>query len=204
MSGTPACGWCAVAALSALFCSCSLKYGMNVQDESSVPEFIFTSAGFDRYEDNSRTLHLEADRLEQYKDGRTMYAEGVEFRMFDKDGALTTEGRCGMLGSDTDEEKYVLYDAIEIRNEKDDLTVSADSLKWNGKSEQLTSGRNDMVSIKKGGTTIYGSGFSASGVSKRFAFTGVVTGEVETDAGKDEAAAESGGNSSAAGGNDAE
>ena len=77
--------------------------------------------------------------------------------------------------------KYVLYDDIEINSKKDDMTVTADNLKWNGKSEQLTSGRNDIVSIKKGGTFIQGSGFSASGVSKKFTFTGVITGSTDTE-----------------------
>ena len=35
--------------------------------------------------------------------------------------------------------------------------------------------------MKKNGTVVRGSGFSASGVSNRFVFTGAVSGTVETD-----------------------
>ena len=53
-------------------------------------------------------------------------------------------------------------------------------LKWNGKTEQLTGGRKDTVRVEKDGTVLYGTGFSASGVSKTFSFAGTVSGEIET------------------------
>ena len=71
-----------------------------------------------------------------------------------------------------------LVTSIENR-EVENIKISADSLRWNGKSEQLTSGRNDMVKIEQNDTVMYGSGFSASGVSKKYAFTGVVSGEIK-------------------------
>ena len=160
---------------------CSLKYGVNYQDESNVPEFIFQDAEYKRYEDNKLTMSLEAGRLEQYSDGKSMYAKDVSFKVLDKEGQITTEGSCDLLASNSKEESYVLYDNIEINNIKEDMKVTADTLRWNGKSEQLTSSRNDMVSIKKGNTVMHGSGFSASGVSKQFTFNGVVTGEYQSE-----------------------
>ena len=53
-------------------------------------------------------------------------------------------------------------------------------LKWNGKTEQLTGGRKDTARLEKEGTVIYGTGFSASGISKKFNFSGTVSGEIET------------------------
>lgn len=161
--------------------SCSLKYGMATSDESSIPEFTFTDVKFDRYENGKKSINLSAEKLEQYKDGKSVYAQGMEFQIINDEGEITTQGKCSLLSADTDEEKYILYDDIIIKNIKDDMTVTADSLKWNGKSEQLTSGRNDNVSIIKGNTIIQGSGFSASGVSKKFSFTGAVSGQTETD-----------------------
>lgn len=159
-----------------LFVSCSLKYGTTYQDESNVPEFVFTDAVFSCYEDNVETMQLSASRLEQYGDGKSMYAKDVEFKVMDKEGNLKTSGACELLSSNSEEEQYVLYDNIEINNVQDDMNVTADSLRWNGKTEQLTSSRNDMVTLKKGNTVLQGSGFSASGVSKKYSFTGVVTG----------------------------
>lgn len=173
--------------LSAVFLSsCSLRYGMNVQDENNVPEFVFSGVGFSRYEDGEKTISLSAEKLEQYKDGKSIYAKNLDFSVYDEAGDVTNSGKCGYLAADTDAENYALYDEIEIRNEKDDLTVQAESLKWNGRSEQLTSGRNAAVVLKKGETVIQGSGFSASGVSKRFSFTGNVSGDAENVSDKSE------------------
>ena len=163
------------------FTACSLKYGVNYQDESNVPEFVFTDAKYTRYEDKKKSMSLSASRLEQYSDGSSMYAKDVEFQVLDSDGEITTRGECSLLSSNSKEELYVLYDNIKIENKKDDMTVEADSLKWNSKTEQLSSSRNDMVSIKKGKTVMMGSGFSASGVSKMFSFNGVVTGQYDSD-----------------------
>ncbi|MCI6317856.1 MAG: LPS export ABC transporter periplasmic protein LptC [Treponema sp.] len=162
-----------------IFLGCSLKYSQSYQDESNVPEFIFTDAVYTKYEDDAKKLSLSAGVLEQYKEGNSMYARDVSFQLLKKTGEIETEGSCKLLSANSDEEKYTLYDDIKIKNFDENLEVTAGSIRWNGKSEQLTSSRNDMVTIKKGDTTMQGSGFSASAISKKFAFTGVITGEFE-------------------------
>lgn len=162
-----------------IFLGCSLKYSQSYQDESNVPEFIFTDAVYTKYEDDAKKLSLSAGVLEQYKEGNSMYARDVSFQLLKKTGEIETKGSCKLLSANSDEEKYTLYDDIKIKNFDENLEVTAGSIRWNGKSEQLTSSRNDMVTIKKGDTTMQGSGFSASAISKKFAFTGVITGEFE-------------------------
>ena len=159
--------------------SCSLKYGMTVYDESNIPEFIFEEATYTRYENNSAKMIMTAEKLEQYRSGSIMYGKNIEFKTLDNNSDIETEGKCGLLSVDNNAEQYTLYDDIEIENKKENLKISADSLRWNGKTEQLTSGRNDMVKIEQNNTVMYGSGFSASGISKKYAFTGVVSGEIK-------------------------
>ena len=168
-----------------LFCltvtGCSLKYSEDVRSaEDSVPEFVFSDADFSRYEDSKNTLSMHAKRLEQYKGGNRTYADNIQFKTRDKDGNVDTEGACGLLASDSSQKEYSLYDGIKIYNHSRNVQIDADQLRWNGKNEQLTSGRNDTITIKKEGTTIRGSGFSASGVSNEFVFTGAVSGTVDT------------------------
>lgn len=160
---------------------CSLRYNSSFQDEANVPEFIFTDATFTKYEDSTKKLSLSAETLEQYSEGNSMYAKGVSFKLLNKEGEIETEGSCNLLAANSDAEKYTLFDDIKVKNIKEDFEVSADTLRWNGKSEQLTSSRNDMVSIKKGDTYMIGSGFSASAVSKKFSFTGIISGEFTKD-----------------------
>lgn len=160
---------------------CSLRYNSSFQDEANVPEFIFTDATFTKYEDSTKKLSLSAETLEQYSEGNSMYAKEVSFKLLNKEGEIETEGSCNLLAANSDAEKYTLFDDIKVKNIKEDFEVSADTLRWNGKSEQLTSSRNDMVSIKKGDTYMIGSGFSASAVSKKFSFTGIISGEFTKD-----------------------
>jgi LPS export ABC transporter protein LptC len=168
--------------LGPLAAGCSLKYSDDVRNtEDSVPEFVFSDADFVRYENRRTTVSMHAQKLEQYKGGNKTYAENIHFTMHDKDGATDTEGSCGLLASDSQTQKYSLYNGIQIFNRSRNVRISADQLRWNGKNEQLTSSRNDTITIVKSGTTIRGSGFSASGVSNEFSFMGAVSGTVDTD-----------------------
>lgn len=132
-----------------------------------------------RYEDNKVTLEMSAEILEQYKNSDESFAQKVEFFSYDDDGTLSTEGSCGLLMTDTKKEIYELYDDIKLFNHSEETNFYANVLKWNAKTEQLTSGRGDMVQIEKDDAVIRGTGFSASGISKDFSFRGTVTGDID-------------------------
>ena len=166
-------------AIFLIFSSCSLKYDQGHNVESTVPEFSFSDVVFSRYEDKKIAMKMEAGQLEQYKDGASTFGKDVSFAVYE-DGEIVTEGVCSYLGMDTKKEVYELFENIRIHNKKQNLEVTGKKFRWNGKNEQLTSGRNDMVKIEKDGMTIHGSGFSASGVSSSFSFNSIVTGTIET------------------------
>ena len=161
--------------------SCSLKYQESVAVEDRVPELIFEESHMTRYEDNKPTFEMSAELMEQYKDNKESYGKNISFTSRNKDGDVTTEGSCGVLYIDNDNKVYELYDNIELDNHEENMKFYADVLRWNEKTEQLTSGRGNMVKVEKDDTIIRGSGFSASGVSKEFSFRGNVTGNIETD-----------------------
>lgn len=167
-----------------IFPSCSLKYDTMTQNEDFAPEFMFSNARYTTIEDAKETSILKADILERYKGGKSIYGKDISFELYDKEGKIESSGKCGLLSSNSDTEIYILYDDISIKNEKDNVTIEANILKWNGKNEQLTSNRNDLITIKKDNTLIQGTGFSASGISKIFSFTGVVSGTAETNEGQ--------------------
>lgn len=159
--------------------SCSLNYGTEKNSEETVPEFSFTGAVFNRYEDNKISIQLEAEKLEQYKADGSSYAQAAKFKTYKEDGSLDTEGTCSLLASLTNEEKYSLFDNISINVYSEDLNIAASSLQFNGKTEQLSSSRNQKVTIRRKGTSITGTGFSASGVSHKFNFENQVSGSVQ-------------------------
>lgn len=161
-----------------LCCSCSLKYAQTPNVEDEIPEFVFEGTKMTSYEKSAKKTEIQAEVLEQYKNSSQSYAKGIEFSAYDDDGKISSEGSCGYLFADTKKEIYQLYENINVYNHSDNTKFSSDALKWNGKSEQLTSGKSDSVKIEKDNTVIVGSGFSASGVSKTYKFTGAVSGTI--------------------------
>ena len=170
---------CALSVLIFLSVSCTLKYGENVNAEETNPEFVFNHARLVRYEKGSETVVVNADNIEQYKDSDITYSKNVTFTTYDDDHKVETEGYCGLLYADNENELYELYDGIKLYNRSQNTNFFANMLKWNGKTEQLTGARRDTAKIEKDGTVIYGTGFSASGVSKTYSFAGTVSGQIE-------------------------
>ena len=159
---------------------CSLNYDQQVNSESSVPEFIFSKATFNRYENDALTMELEALQLEQYKNDGPSYAENVKFKTWNNDRTVDTEGSCGLLSANTQTKIYTLFTDIIIKNNTQKVQIYADNLKWDSNTEQLTSGATDKVTLKRDDVELEGSGFSASGVSRSFSFTQPVSGTITT------------------------
>jgi len=160
--------------------SCSVKFEEALDVEDSTPEFIFQEVNMIRYENRTPKSELTATMIEQYKDSPETFAKDVAFKSFNDKGEVDTEGECGYLFTDTKSELYELYDDINLFSYSQNTNFYADSLRWDSKSEQMIGGKNDMVRIEKEDTIIYGSGFSASGVSKTYSFSGSVSGDIET------------------------
>ena len=160
--------------------SCSLKYSESVNSEDKVPEFVFEETKLVRYEKKNPTLEVSAEKLEQYKNSDETYGQNVNFTSYDDNGKIETEGHCGILFADSNKKLYELYDDINVYNTPEKMRFYANALRWNGRTEQLTSGRGDMVKIEKDDTIMRGSGFTASGISKTFSFRGNITGTIET------------------------
>lgn len=133
-----------------------------------------------RYEDQKPSLEVEAGMLEQYKNSNETYGKDISFISYDKEGKTETEGSCGIIFADTGKKVYELYDNISVYNTPEKMRFYANVLKWDGRTEQLTSGRSDMVKIEKDDTIMRGSGFTASAISKNFSFRGNITGTIET------------------------
>ena len=165
--------------LSGLFTAgCSLNYGNSTSVKESVPELVFEQAAFYRYQKGNLKMNLSSKSLEQYKSGDSYYASGASFYFRDDQGKLETSGSCGLLGIDNQEDIYLLFEGIEIENIPQKISLQAEALKWNGKTEQLTSDSNGKVMLKRDDLEFWGTGFSASGVSGMFSFESNVNGKI--------------------------
>ena len=164
--------------------SCTLRYGQQVNSEDSVPELTFSNVQLTRYEEANPSLQLNAIQIEQYKNN-SIYAQDATFTTWNKEQEVETEGSCVLLGIETKEERYTLFNNILIKNYSENVRIQADSLRWNGKTEQLTSGANDRVTLTKDDMQLTGTGFSASGISRQYSFSGKVSGTVTNEGGQE-------------------
>ena len=128
--------------------SCSLKYDQSVNAEETNPEFVFTHANLIRYENGSESVRVYADNIEQYKNSDITYGKNITFTTYDDENKIETEGSCGYLYADSENELYEMYDGIKIYNKSDNTNFFANMLKWNGKNEQLTGGKLDTARIE--------------------------------------------------------
>ncbi len=166
-----------IPALFSTFFSCSLNYLNSESSEADVPEFIFTNASFSKYENGKRTTLLTASTIEQYKDNGSTFAGDAAFKTFSKDEELETEGKCSLIFADTEKEKYTLFGNIDVNMLEQKTRILAENLKFDKKSEQITSSVNGSVSVIKDDLSISGKGFSASMISKSFYFSDSVSGK---------------------------
>lgn len=166
--------------ITALFSSCSLEYYKGQSSEDTTPEFIFNNASFSQYEDGKTKITLQAEKIEQYKSDNSTYAENAEFTSYNNEGEIETTGSCGLLEAKSSEEKYTLFKNIRVNMISQKMEVKAESLAFDKKTEQITSGYDSTVELSKDEMNVSGTGFSGSGVSKSFAFDYGVSGTIET------------------------
>lgn len=162
------------------FMSCSLEYYKSQNSEDSIPEFVFNEAKFSRYEAGKSKLRLHAEKIEQYKSDSAAYAKNAKFDSYDDTGKIETSGSCGLLEAKIRSENYRLFNNICLNMISQKMELNAQSLSFSKKSEQITSGYDSEVKLKKEGMEVSGTGFSASGVSKAFTFDYGVAGTIET------------------------
>ena len=149
--------------------------------EDSIPEFCFKKANYTKYESNKKNISLRAEQLEQYKSDNAVFAKNAEFKTYDAEENEETGGSCQLIAANTKKEIYTLYGDILLSLPKQEMQIEADTLNFNKKTEQITSGKSSEVRLTKKDISISGYGFSASGVSKAFSFIDTVSGIINTN-----------------------
>ena len=166
--------------MAVILCSCSLNYGQTEDTASTVPEFIFTNARYKSYQNRKLINQMQAELLEQYKSDRASYAQNAQFFTWNTDGTMDTEGKARLLSVNSKEKIYSMFTDIVLKNYSQNMEIYADSLMFNANTEQLVSGADSSVTIKRKDLELTGKGFSGSGVSSSFSFTGNVKGTINT------------------------
>jgi len=165
--------------------SCSVNYDNIYETEGTIPELMLDEAVFKRVKDGKATSQIQSERLEEFKESGKVLAQNIQFETKNDDGKVNSFGSAGLMKADTQNEVYEFFKGIHIEAPERGVTIDGESLRWNGKTEQLVGERGKALTIKKDGVTLSGHGFSASAISESFNFATSVSGNYK-DEEKDE------------------
>lgn len=168
-------------ALFPLFLSCSFNYGNDTFGTKIIPEMVLTGVEASRYKDARLSMVLSADTLEMYDSDQIWAGEKVSFLQYASDGSgtLEAEGQAGILLVDDASEVYSLGENTTFHSIKDNLTFSAEDLRWTKQTHRLSSPVDGKVKIEKSdGSIISGTGFFADTLAREYEFSNPVTGKL--------------------------
>lgn len=174
---------------------CSLDYESDTPEEIKAPEFIFEKLVLTKIEKGRKKAIINANTLEQYHKIDASYGQDVQFKLFNDNNLIEVEGESELLSIDNKSETYTMFNSVSITSYEQSMNIQAKNLKWNNKTEQLTSSADDIVTVSNFASTqmpgyvapksknssqitLQGKGFSASGVTWQYAFKNATTGKI--------------------------
>lgn len=183
-----------LALLLLFFFGCSLEYESDSPEQIKVPEFSFENLELTKIEKGKKTAVIQASKLDQYHKIDASYAQNIKFTLFNNN-LIKIEGEADLLSLDNKSEIYTMFNSVSITSYEQNMQIQAKNLKWNNKTEQLTSSAEDIVTITNIPTptesgyvkpksentnqiSLQGKGFSASGVTWQYAFKNATTGKI--------------------------
>lgn len=167
--------------LCAACASCSVNYDNIYETEGTIPELMLDDAVFKRVKDSRVNSQIQSERLEEFKDSGKVLAQNIRFETKNDDGKVNSFGSAGLMKADTKKEVYEFFNGIHIEAPERGVTIDGESLRWNGKTEQLVGEKDKALTIKKDGITLSGKGFSASAISESFNFASNVGGSYKDE-----------------------
>lgn len=156
--------------------SCSLDYNDATKEKSNSPEFIFNDAKFIRTENKKISLTFTADTIEQYSGVDAMYGKNIYFVSYDSKNNKSLEGHCNLFSANNETKIYQLFSDIYIHSYDKKAEITAENLRWNGKTENLVGTTDDIVTITTDEFTMSGTGFTASEKDSSFSLQKNISG----------------------------
>lgn len=169
--------FCIFFTILSLCSSCSLQYQRNTNAEDKFPQIEFKNLKLIQYKNNKKYLEIETSKLEQYKKSSLIYAENVNFNLYNSERKKTSFGNAKLISADSKNNNFQFFDEFEFLDNSQNIKISGTSLKWDNSTEQLVSEKNAKITLTKDDLSVTGKDFSASSVSNKFLFSGSVYGQ---------------------------
>lgn len=167
------------ALLILLTAGCSLNYQpaeVEAGQTTNIPDTVALGVSYRVVKGSKLSLEVEAARAETYND-RHQTILSAQFSEYDTSGQLDTQGKADAVTFYSDTQDADVSGSVFVSSVSEKGSISADSLKWQNKSKQLTADPNELIVVRKDdGSYIAGRGFTGDFKVKQVQFSGPVEG----------------------------
>ncbi len=127
-------------------------------------------------------IRIDAQTIELYREAGEAYIDNATFTQDDSTGELLFSGAFGKAIVDTETNDVVMSGGVEIRNHRDDFTLSAVSLTWHH-GDKIVEGDSDtlVTIVSKEHDILKGTGFRGDFSTATFEFMYMEEGRLTYD-----------------------
>lgn len=172
----------AAAVLVVLASSCHLNYGgaqIAQKIEEGVPDLILTDFQHTSVRHDRKTFEISAGKSELFSQKKIQTLDSVDFREYDSEGKVITQGHADHAVLHTDTNDVELTGNIQFYSKSESAHITCTYLYWHDSDRRLTSKPDAIVSVRKdNGSTISGTGFEVDVARRVVTFSGPVQGTV--------------------------
>jgi len=160
------------------FVSCTFDYGEDESSDDNLPNLIMKDVEYVRVRSADPLARFQAERAERYEKLGIMALHSFTFEQYgDRGYEVNAYGKAGNASVDIDSGDISMGGGVRIEVESEDIAIETDNLEWKDEARVLSAGTSDEVNIfQSNGTSFIGTGFRADARSRKWEFTGGVSG----------------------------
>lgn len=160
--------------LLVVFCSCNIKDDKNIPlAEQELPDMILKDATYTLGKPNEEPLTMKARSITIYNNEKGTLMDDVSFTSGNK-----LQGSCDKASVSSDSNKATLEGNVKIFKNDDNISIQAQSLRWDNDKMTIDTDGEVFVSYEDG-TQIRAKGFAAQLDINLYEFSEIIEGRFE-------------------------
>lgn len=137
-----------------------------------IPNTIIKNFSQTMVRNNKPKYRIEAKEAGDFEKINETVFKNVNFKEFDRDGNVVTEGNAEKGKLFTETENVELWGNLDFFSYNEEASIKGDYLFWDNEESVLRGNGEDTVSIEKtSGSAITGKGFNADSKTKKITFS---------------------------------
>ena len=160
------------------FAGCSFDYGAGQGDGNNRPDIVMENLDYVRVRKGDLLARFHAEEAERLEERQVMILRDFSFEQMEDHGeTVNVEGRAGTAEVQIVSGDISFYNGVRFNIESEDIILRATGIEWKDREKTLTGYPDDDVYIDRSdGTSFTGKGLSADIRSRKFVFSGEVSG----------------------------